>query len=88
MCIHIYVLVHIFELGLDALAARRLSDRQKDIEILLLCQMERSAIPRLLQRKVPRSPRVSKWEKGVLAVLAARFTALSKGTGVGKGLHE
>jgi putative transposase len=77
MSIHIYVLMHIFRLLLDLFATKRLSDGQKDLEILLL----RHQI-RILQRKLPhsRSPRISVLEKGILAVLAARFAALSKGT--------
>lgn len=36
MCTHIYVLMQLFRVLLDLLATRRLSDRQKDLEILLL----------------------------------------------------
>jgi hypothetical protein len=77
MSIHTYVLTHIFRLLLDLFATRHLSDGQKDLEILLL----RHQI-RILHRKLPhsRSPRISVLEKGILAVLAARFAALSKGT--------
>ncbi len=62
-----YLVLHIFRLLLELLATRHLSDRQKDIEILLLRHQLR-----ILQRKLPssRSARVSVWEKGILAVLS------------------
>lgn len=68
--------MHIFRLFLDLLASKGLSDQQKDLEILLLRHQLR-----ILERKLPRAPRMSQWEKPVLAVLAARFAALTKGTG-------
>src|SRR4029079_13611843 len=55
---------------------RRLSDRQKDLEILLLRHQLR-----ILQRKLPGSPRISVWEKAVLSVLAVRFKRFTDGTG-------
>jgi putative transposase len=78
MSTHIYALTHIFRLLLDLLTTRRLPDCQKDIEILLLRHQLR-----IMQRKLPKSkpPRISPWEKGVLAVLDARFTALTTTTG-------
>ncbi len=71
-----YVLIHIFRLLLDLLTSKGLSDQDKDIEILLLRHQLR-----ILQRKLPRSPRVSVWEKGILAVLAAQFKSLTTETG-------
>ena len=75
---HLYSILQMFGLLLDLLATRRLSDGQKDLEILLL----RHQI-RILQRKLPNSrpPRVSIWEKGILAVLAAQFRRCSERTG-------
>src|SRR5690348_8220491 len=75
---YVYLVLHIFRLLLDLLATRRLSDQQKDLEILLLRHQLR-----ILQRKLPnsRSPRISVWEKGSLAVLAAQFKSLTKGEG-------
>jgi hypothetical protein len=77
MSTYVYVLMQIFRLLLDLLATRRLSDRQKDIEILLL----RHEL-RIMQRKLPNSnpPRISPWDKGVLGVLAAQLSGLIKGT--------
>jgi putative transposase len=72
---HIYILVQLLRLLLDMIAARRLSDQQKDLEILLLRHQLR-----VLQRKLPQSPRIPVWEKGVLAVLAAQFKGLTKDT--------
>jgi putative transposase len=79
---YVHLALHIFRLLLDLLSTRRLSEQQKDLEILLLRQMERSAVLRILQCKLPnsRSPRISMGDKSVLAILAVRFTALTKGT--------
>jgi len=52
----LYVLV---QLLLDLLATRRLSDQQKDLEILLLRHHLR-----ILQRKFPRSPRIARRASG------------------------
>jgi len=78
LAIHAYVqlVLHVFRLLLDLLATRSLSDQQKDLEILVLRHQLR-----ILKRKLPRSPRVSVWDKGVLAVLAVQFRACSKRTG-------
>jgi putative transposase len=78
MSTHIYVLVQVFRLLLDLLATRRLSDQQKDLEILLLRHQLQ-----ILQRKLPnsRAPRVSKWETGILAALAVQFRRYCEGTG-------
>ncbi len=61
---------------LNLLATRRLSDSEKDMEILLLRHQLR-----IVQRKFAQAPRVSKWEKGILAVLAVQFRRCSVGTG-------
>jgi putative transposase len=75
---YLYLVLHIFRLLLDLLATRRLSDQQKDLEILLLRHQLR-----ILQRKLPnsRAPRISVWENSILAVLAAQFKCLTRGTG-------
>ncbi len=67
-----FVLGRIFSLLLDLIAVVWRSDHEKDIEILLLRQQVR-----ILQRKHSHSPRLSRWEKVDLAVLAARLVALS-----------
>lgn len=82
----VYVLMHIFRMLLDLLGSRGLSDRQKDMEILLLRQQLR-----ILQRKLPNSKplRLQQWEKGILAVLTVLTVQLricSEGTG--KRLNE
>ncbi len=80
VCLHlhtyVYLVMHVFSLLLDVLATSRLSDRQKDIEILLLRQQLR-----ILQRKVSRSPSIPIWEKGILAILAVQLRRYSEGTG-------
>ncbi len=73
---YIYLILHMFRLLLDLLSTHRLSDPQKDIEILLLHQQLR-----IVQRKLPKSPHISAWEKGILAVLAVHFRICSVGTG-------
>lgn len=75
---YLYLVLHVFMLLLDLLHTRRLSDGQKDLEILLLRHQLR-----ILQRKLlsSRPPHISVREKGVLAVLAAQYRTLTKGTG-------
>lgn len=74
MFTHIHALVHalvqVFSLLVDLLVTRRLSDQQKDLEILLLRHQLL-----ILQRKLPKSkpPRISRWEKSILAMLAVQF---------------
>src|SRR5437764_420895 len=52
----------------------RRTDRDKDLEILLLRHQLR-----VLQRERPRPPRLSRWEKLALAVLAAKLAHLATG---------
>ncbi len=67
-----FILAHGLAFLLDLIATLRRSDHEKDLEILLLRQPLR-----ILQRKQPRPPRISRWEKLGLAVLAAKLTAVS-----------
>jgi putative transposase len=60
------VLAQLFWLVIDVLAVDRLSKQEKDIEVLLLRQQLR-----ILERKQQRPPRITRWEKLTLAVLAA-----------------
>ena len=62
----------IFSILLDLIAVAWRSEHEKDLEILLLRQQLR-----ILQRKHPHPPRLSRWEKLGLAVLAARLLTLS-----------
>jgi hypothetical protein len=64
-----FVLAHVLSFLLDLVATIRLSDREKDLEILLLRQQVR-----ILQRKRAYAPRISCWEKCALAILAAKLT--------------
>jgi len=59
------VVAHVvsFVVDLVGVAGRR-DDRHKDLEILLLLHQVR-----LLQRRSPRAPRLSRWEKLTLAVV-------------------
>jgi putative transposase len=78
MYTYLYSVLGLLGLLLDLLATRRLSDSEKDLEILLLRHQLR-----IIQRKLPNSrpPRVSTWDKGILALLAAQFKRCSEGTG-------
>ncbi len=69
-----HLLAQLVSLLFDLFTTKRLSDQHKDLEILLLRQQLR-----ILQRHHPTAPRISRWEKLGLAVLAARFTGLGLG---------
>ncbi len=69
-----FVLLHLGTLLVDLLTATRRSDRDKDLEILLLRHQLR-----LLQRERPRPPRLSRWEKLTLVVLTAKLAHLTAG---------
>ena len=68
-----FALGRIFSLLLDLIAIVWRSEHEKDLEILLLRQQLR-----ILQRKHPHPPRLSRCEKLGLAILAARLVALSR----------
>ena len=71
------VLAHVVSFVVDLLvAARPRTDRDKDVEILLLRHQVR-----LLQRRQARAPRLSRWEKLALAVLTAKAARLVNGPG-------
>ncbi len=74
-----HVFAQLVSLLFDLFTTSRRSDQHKDLEILLLHQMERSAILRILQRHHPTAPRISRWEKLGLAVLAAKFAGFGRG---------
>ena len=67
-----FVLGRIFSILLDLLAVAGRSQDEKDLEILLLRQQLR-----ILQHKHPHPPRLSRWEKLGLAILAAQLVSLS-----------
>jgi transposase InsO family protein len=62
------VVAHLFSALLDLLSLFARSEREKDLEILLLRQQLR-----ILQRTRPRPPRLSWWEKVPLAMLASKL---------------
>src|SRR5919202_158961 len=70
-----FALLHLLELVVDLLTARRRADHDKDLHILLLQQQVR-----LLQRQRPQPPRLSRWEKLTLAVLTAKLVGLTAGS--------
>src|SRR5215218_2588074 len=55
---------------LDLLLIRRMGDREKDIEIMLLRQQLR-----IVERRQPRGPTLKRWEKLPLVALTARLRA-------------
>src|SRR5260221_11547858 len=55
---------------LDLALVGRMGDREKDIEILLLCQQLR-----IVERRQPRGPDLERWEKLPLVALTARLRA-------------
>jgi len=65
---------------LDLMCLGRRADHDKDLEILLLRQQLR-----MLQRKQPHTPRISRWEKLMLLVLAGKLTTLTSSTRVRLG---
>jgi putative transposase len=68
------VLTHLVGFVIDLVAGPRRAEQAKDLEIALLrCRV------RLLQRRSPRSPRLSLWEKLTLAVLATKLGRLTTG---------
>jgi hypothetical protein len=69
------VLTHLVEFVVDLVGGVRRTEDAKDLEIALL----RHQI-RLLQRLSPRPPRLSRWEKLTLAVLAAKLGCLVAGS--------
>jgi putative transposase len=62
------LLAQIVSLLLDLCAVNRRSERHKDLQILLLRQQLH-----ILQRHHPKQPRLSRWEKLTLAVLAGKL---------------
>ncbi len=70
-----FALGRIFSLLLALLAIGRNSDHEKDLQILLLQQQLH-----ILQRKQPRLPRISRWQKFILAVLTTNLLDVMGGT--------
>jgi putative transposase len=68
------VLVHLAGFIVDLTIGARRAEQEKDLEIALLRHQVR-----LLQRRASRPPRLSRWEKLTLAVLATRFNRLTTG---------
>jgi putative transposase len=69
-----HLLAHLVAFLIELFTIRCRSDQPKDLEILLLRQQLR-----ILQRHHPATPRIARWEKLGLAVLAAKFTDLGSG---------
>jgi transposase InsO family protein len=67
-----FVLAQALSLLLDLISLRGRPDHDKDVEILLLRQQLR-----ILHRKQPRAPRISRWEKRTFVILARKLTGLT-----------
>ena len=68
------VLVHLLSFFVDLLIPTRRTDREKDLQILVLQHQLR-----LLQRERPPPRRLSRWEKLTLAVLTAKLAGITTG---------
>ncbi len=66
-----FLVAHTCSILLDLIWVARRTDIDKDVEILLLRQQVR-----ILQRKQPRAPRISRWEKLTLVLLVSQLTTL------------
>ncbi len=62
------VILFLWEFLMDVLAVSRLSDDQKEVELLLLRQQLR-----IVERKQARGPHIPRWQKVPLAMLAIRL---------------
>lgn len=69
-----FILAHFVAFLVALVAARRADDRDKDVQILVLRHQVR-----LLQRRQPRPPRLTRGEKLTLAVLTAALARLTVG---------
>src|SRR6188768_1442822 len=69
------VLLHLVGLVADLVVGARRTEGAKDLEIALLRHQVR-----LLLRRSPRPPRLSRWETLTLAVLAAKLGGLVAGS--------
>ena len=69
------LLAQAFSLLLDIICVGHRAEHDKDVEILLLRQQLR-----ILQRKQLRAPRLSRWEKLTLLVLANKLTGMTNST--------
>ena len=67
-----FLVAHTCSILLDLIWVARRTETDKDVEILLLRQQLR-----ILQRKHPRAPRISRWQKLTLVLLVNQLTRLS-----------
>ena len=67
-----FLVAHTCSILLDLIWVARRTETDKDVEILLLRQQLH-----ILQRKQPRAPRISRWEKLTFVILARNLTTLT-----------
>jgi hypothetical protein len=60
-----WIILHFLQFVLDVITVSHLSEREKDVQILLLRQQLR-----IVERKQPHAPRLPRWQKLILALLA------------------
>ena len=70
-----FVILHLLGFVVDLVMGRRRAVRAKDLEIALLRHQLR-----LLQRRSPRPPRLSRWERLTIAVLTAKLAGVAAGS--------
>jgi putative transposase len=71
-----FVFAQLLSFMLDLFTTSLISDHEKDVQILVLRQQIR-----ILQRKRAQPPRISRWEKCILATLTVQLKELAKCTG-------
>ena len=67
------VVLFLWEFLMDVLAVSRLSDEEKELELLLLRQQLR-----IVERKQARGPQIPRWQKVPVAMLAVRLKARAR----------
>ena len=74
-CLGFYIILFMWELLIDVLALLAMSDREKDLQILLLQQQLRIA-----GRRQKRAPTLPRWQKVPLAALANKLKQIADDT--------
>ncbi len=69
-----FLLTHVWSALLDLIWLARRTEQDKDVEIEILLLRQQL---RMLQRKQPHPPRISRWEKLTLVVLADKLTTMT-----------
>jgi hypothetical protein len=76
-----FILLHLFSTLLEWMSIGRRAEREKDLEILLLRRQLA-----IVERQLPRSPRLSRVEKLTLAVITVKVKTATESTA--RQLHD